>query len=88
MHRYQYFVKRVQVPYTWSRKFQCIRLPEGDKRIPELTDLYKRFGWCVFVPYQFKPTEADEIFQLKKYFRTWDDDFEIMDPDEKPKEMF
>jgi hypothetical protein len=84
MVRYQYFVKRVQRPYTWFKSFHCIRVPEGDARISALTEQYKPIGWTVFVPYQFPPTEEEEAVQLKKYFRNWDDEFEIVDP---PKEM-
>jgi hypothetical protein len=84
MVRYQYFVKRVQRPYTWFKTFHCIRVPEGDARIPALKDQYMPIGWCVFIPFPFKPTEAEETFELQKYFRTWDSEFEIVDP---PKEM-
>ena len=88
MLRYEYFVKRTYGYHSFVKKFQCIRLPEGDPRTAEYARLYYPIGWRVLIPYYFKPTQEDEIFQLKLKFIAWDADVEIIDPDTKPeKEM-
>ncbi len=60
-------------------KLQCLRVPEGDKRIPSLTQAYNLTGYGMFIAYPYKPTEEEEIFQLKMKFRAWDSDVEITD---------
>ena len=83
MFRYHYFIKKTLIPYTFIKKFQCIRVSEGDKHIPELTEKFKQIGWTHFISYPYKPTEEEEIFKLKLQFRAWDDAFEIESLDTK-----
>jgi len=82
MFRYHYFVKRTRIPYTTMGKLQCLRVPEGDKRIPSLTQAY---NLDMFIAYPYKPTEEEEIFQLKMKFQAWDSDVEITDDDKELK---
>ena len=89
MFCYHYFVKRAQIPYTYIKKFQCIRVPEGDTRFPEFKKRYASADWDVFIAHHFQPTEQDEIFKLKLHFQAWDAEFEIKPPDdESKKELF
>lgn len=86
MFRYNYFIKRTQIPYTYINKFQCIRVPEGDRRIPLLTVKYFPFDWNMFIAYPFKPTEEEEIFQLRMKFQQWNcNEFEIIDINDNDK---
>lgn len=88
MFRYQYFVKQTNAGAWFFKKFQCVRVPEGDKRIPELTAFYKPIGNTVLIPYSFKPTEKEEAFQLKMKFQSWDAEIELVDAGTKePKEL-
>jgi hypothetical protein len=88
MHRYQYFVKQANAGAWFFKKLQCVRVPEGDKRIPELATLYKPIGNIVLIPYHFKPTQKEEEFQLKMNLQSWDADIEIVDAGTKePKEL-
>ncbi len=88
MFRYHYFIKQTNLGALSFKKFQCIRIPEGDARIPEFTQTYYTSGLNLFIPYQFKPTVKDEIFQLQMKLRAWEAEFEIQDPqDEKSKWM-
>lgn len=81
MFRYLYLIKKMHIPYTYMQKFQCIRVIEGDKRIPVLAEKYKPIGWSMYIAYSYKPTEQDEIFQIRQKFNQWNDEFEIEDPD-------
>jgi hypothetical protein len=82
MFNYHYFVKRTRIPYTTMGKLQCLRVPERDKRIPSLTQTYNPIGWNMFIAYPYKPSEEEEIFQLKMKFRAWESEVVIVD-DEK-----
>jgi hypothetical protein len=90
MYKFYYFVKRTVGRDAYNNvlnKFQCIRLPAGDARIPEFEEKYKPLGWNMFVTYSYKPKEEDEIFQLKQRFQAynWSDVFEIEDLSEPKK---
>jgi hypothetical protein len=90
MYRFHYFVKRTvcrDAYYNVVNKFQCIRLPEGDARIPEFEEKYKPIGWNMVFTYTYKPKEEDEIFQLKQKFQAYQcyDVFEINDLSEPKK---
>jgi hypothetical protein len=82
MFRYQYFIRKTHIPYTFMKKFECLRVPEGDTRIPELTQKYEPIGWNTFVQYRYKPTKEEEEFQIKMKFRGWEEEVEITDIDE------
>lgn len=83
MFRYHYFIRKIQVPYTFMKKIQCIRVPEGDTRIPKLTEKFKQIGW--FISYSYKPTKEEEIFKLKLQFQEWNDMVEIQSIDDAEK---
>ena len=85
MYRYHYFVKRSPILYRYMTKFHCIRLPEGDKRIPEFTKLYASRGWNVRIEHPYEPSIQLEEYKLRLYFQRYDDIFEIVDPDDEPK---
>lgn len=88
MYRYHYFVKRTPIPYRYMTKFHCIRLPEGDKRIPELIKQYAVSGWNVLITHPYQPSIELEEYKLRLYFQRYDDIFEIVDPeDDSKKEM-
>jgi hypothetical protein len=82
MYRFHYFVKRTQVPYTRLTKLQCLRIPEGDARIPALTERYKPIGWEFYKAYPYKPAVHEEVLQVKMNFKAWETDVEIYN-DEK-----
>lgn len=89
MYMFHYFVKRTvgrDAYYNAVNKFQCIRLPVGHAQIPEFEEKYKPIGWNMFIVYPYKPTEVDEIFQLKQRFQAHQcyDVFEIEEPKETP----
>ena len=91
MFRYRYFIRKTVVPYnSYASVFKCIRVPEGDARIPKLTETYKPIGWDLFIEYPYKPTTEAEIFQLKMKFQGWDSQVEIEDIDavEKKTQMY
>jgi hypothetical protein len=87
MVRYHYFVKQSQIPYRYMKKFQCIRLAEGDKRIPEFTKLYASSGWNVFIEHPYQPTHDLEVYRLKMYFYQPDAEFELTTPEDDKKQM-
>lgn len=64
--------------YAVVNKFQCIRVPEGDARKPLCP-----VDCTMNIQYAYKPTEDDEIFQLRLKFQAhqWNDVFEIQDLD-------
>ena len=55
--------------------------PEGDSRIPSLTQTYNPIGWNIFIAYPYKPDEQQEIFQLKMKFQAWESEVQIVDDD-------
>jgi hypothetical protein len=79
MIRYHYFIKATMERATMINRFHCIRVPDGDLRIPTLLKEYSPVGWNVLVQYQFPPSEQEETFQLRTYFKTfqWNDEFFI-----------
>lgn len=77
MFRYHYFIKQVSVPYTYLKKFQCVRIPEGDKELTRFQTLYYPIGWDVFLAYQFAPSKEEEIFKLKLHFQAGNSEFEV-----------
>jgi hypothetical protein len=87
MYRYHYFVKQLPIPYPHPKKFQCIRIPEGDRRIPEFTVKYKPIGWTVFIAHQYEPCVQLEAYRLKMHLLQWDAEFEIQSPEEAEKQM-
>lgn len=82
---YRYFVKQVPIPYTYMKQFQCLRVKDGDARIPELKAEYYPIGWNVNIPHVFQPTKEDEAFKLKMHFRAWESEFKIVRLDEGEK---
>lgn len=82
MFQYRYFIRKMVVPYnSHASVFKCIRVAEGDPRIPKLTETYTPIGWAVPIAYPYKPTPEAEIFQLKMKFQGWNFDLEIEDID-------
>jgi hypothetical protein len=82
MYRFHYFIKPTSSPAWYCKKFQCVRVPEGDPRIRTLGLDYGIGGWCIFIAHPFKPTLETEIFELQKKFQGWDSEFEICDIDD------
>ncbi len=87
MFRYHYFVKQVNIPYSYVKKFQCIRIPEGDSELPNFRDLYRPVGWDIVVTYPYAPSKDNEQFKLKATFRAWDCEFEIQSLEEHRKDI-
>jgi len=89
MVRYHYFVKRMQVPYTYIKRFQCIRVPENDTRFSEFKKQYASADWNVSIEHNYVPSIQLEEYKLKLHFRQYDAEFEIKPPDdESKKELF
>lgn len=90
MPNYRYFIKKSWTPYMgWSGDFfHCIRIPDGDPRIPELSKQYKP-SWDVFVHYPYAPTDKEEVFRLQTHFQAFGTNFVIETPEEaeKPKQL-
>jgi hypothetical protein len=51
-----------------KNNYHCIRVPEGDPRIPELTKQHKP-SWDIFVNYPYAPTTKEELFRLQTPFK-------------------
>lgn len=64
--------------------FHCIRIPDCDPRIPELSKQYKP-SWDVFVSYPYAPDKKEEVFRLQTHFRAFGTNFIIETPEEAEK---
>jgi hypothetical protein len=79
MFNYNYFIKTVPIPYNLYRKtFHCTRVPEGNIKVPFYTAKYFLIGWDMFIAYRSKPTEEQEIYELRLRHKNWHDDFKIV----------
>jgi hypothetical protein len=91
MPNYRYFIKKLWRPHMgWGGEYNyyCIRVPEGDPRIPELTKQHNP-SWDVFVNYPYAPTTKEELFRLQTHFQAFGTNFVIETPEdaEKPKQL-
>jgi hypothetical protein len=80
MVRYRYFIRFGASRY---HPLHCVRVPEGDHRIPELIEKYNKIGMDTALSYYSPPSKEEEIHQLRMRVRAWDSEVTIEDLDKK-----
>ncbi len=84
MVRYRYFIRFGASRY---HPLHCVRVSEGDYRIPELVKQYNQIGTDTTLSYYSPPTKDQEIYEIRMRMRAWEREVTIEDLDKKEKEL-